>query len=296
MAALSALDLVTTPVPLLGSLGLTVDVGVSGDDPLAERHADEVFRLLLSLHADGRLVERLELDPVGPGQRRLVPVSALAAERGIDGDGLAVVHRVPTSVAPFGSDPDVEVAAELVEQYDMYRAMVQLSMPGCGAGGVIYETPPRLNVTAGRSRPATALMFTSKVVLGPGVRTVVVALNHSLEPAWSTAVPVRAELLDAAGATVGRGEVTVPPFGVSVLEVRDLLDGPAPTTWQNFSMAAWSTGGALVFLVVQLGDSHVAVEHTHPPQAYLLPDAQAVRYRIKDEAIAAWDRRFEAAR
>lgn len=299
MPLLTALDLISTPVPVLAGRDLHTVVGVSGDDPLVLRHASETFRVLVSVYdTDGCLADRIELDPVGPGQRRLIDVSELLAPRGFDADVLAVVHRVPVSIAPPGTDPTIDVPAESAPSYEMYRSLVQLGVPGGGRGGVIYETPPRMNDNRGRTRPATALMFTSKVAIGARTTTLICALNPSLDPAYRSVAPLRMQLFRADGTLAGQHETSVGPFGVATVDAAEVLRDPAARHedgWRNHSVTAWSSAAALVFLVITLADGQVAVEHTHPPQAYLLPDEEPKRFAIKNAAIAAWDRRFEAS-
>lgn len=293
MAPRTALDLISTPVPVLNRTGLVTSVGLSGDDPLAERHHSETFRVIISIHGtDGSLTARRELDPIGVHERQRIDLSAIAHEVVGDEDVLAFVHRVPISVCPIGSDPSAPLGGDASpDDYEMYRTMVQFARGGAH-GGVIYETPPGLNDRRGRPGRGTALMFTSKILHGPSDRTLVCAINGSIDPAYTASVPLRMVVFDANGDAIATDEREIAAFTVSVLDMHEVVGDRS--AGRNLSAVAWSSAGALIFLVIEDAENHVAVEHTHPPQAYLLADDPATRFRLKNEAIAAWDRRFAA--
>lgn len=286
----SLLDLISTPVPVLGSMGLRTDVGLSGDDPLSERHTDERYEVQVSVFdPEGRFCERIDVGHVGPGDRRMIAVSDLVAPHVGDGDALAVVHRVPTSAATRALEPSA---------FHLYRSMVQLSRPGAGAGSVIYETPPGLNDRR-RGRMSTALMFSSKVLVGGGADTSVCVLHHSIDPDYSRSARLRLRVHDDTGVSLATEEREIGPFRVEVIDVRSLLAraGHDTARARTCSVIGWSRDAALVFLFVQTSaGGGVAVEHSHPPQTYLLPEDISRRFTIKDAAITAWDDAFESER
>jgi hypothetical protein len=294
-SGLTALDLISTPVPVLPERGLVTHVGLSGDDPLATRFGDERFEVLLtSYDSDGRWVGRQSLGEVGPRERRWYDVSSLAGPVGSRANRLAVVHRVPRSICPEDADPSLaEVGAIDQETYALYRAVVQLSIPGGPNGSVVYETPPRLNDSRRGPRRSTALMFSSKVRVAPGASSSVCIVHHSLDPAHGVAARVRMLVFDEDGAVLARDERIVRPFTVELTPVAKLVDPELATRAR--SVVAWSKDAALLFLLIQqnVDPPAVSLEHTHPPQTYLLPSDLAVRYRIKAAAIDRWDTRWE---
>lgn len=282
----AALDLISAPVPLLHTTDVTTQVGLSGDDPLARGRVEDRFRVLVSFYdAAGGLEERRELEPIGPGERRFEDLSAMAPPACRDADVLAVVHRIPMSVLPSG-DPTTDVAASPGE-YELYRTMLQVTRHG-GSGSVIYETPPGLNA----GRRSDALMFTSMGVTGPANDTEICVLHHSVDPGYDRTAAVELRVFDPAGREVADGRLELGPFRVARASVADLVGGRADDV-RTWSVVAWSADAALIFLALQRNDAcgSIAVEHTHPPQAYLLPAEMPRRSSLKSAAIAAWSRR-----
>ena len=90
------LNLISTPVPVLNSLGLELSVGLSSEDPVVGRRPSEPYRAYLSVYSpEGKWLNRCDLSEIPPNRRRLFPLSALTRELVPAGDHLVVVHRVP---------------------------------------------------------------------------------------------------------------------------------------------------------------------------------------------------------
>lgn len=283
----SALDLITTPVGVLNGFGLETRVGLSGEDPLAVRRQGEGFRLLLSWYdPEGRAAGREELPPLAPGERRLLDLGTLARARFGAADVLAVVHRVPLGLCPEG-DPAAMPAPDDHGDFDLFRTMVEYGWPDGGRGGVIYEMPPRFNAGP---RPASTLVFSSKLAFGAATETVLCLLNYSLDPEWRRAVSLPLRIHDSAGALRTERTVTALPFRPTLIPLRDLV---GPGTFATYSLVGWSRDGSVVPLFLQLNRQRrsIAVEHSHPPQSYLLTVDPAERFRIKERAVAQWEAR-----
>lgn len=95
------LNLISTPVPVLNSLGLELSVGLSSEDPVVGRRLSEPYRAYLSVYSpEGKWLNRCDLGEIPPNRRRLFPLSALTRELVPAGDHLVVVHRVPARLVP----------------------------------------------------------------------------------------------------------------------------------------------------------------------------------------------------
>ena len=295
----TALDLITTPVAVLNATALATRAGISGDDPLCERMVGERFRVFLSLFSpDGIFAERIELDPVGPGERRMLDLSVLMRERYGDRNALAVVHRVPFSLCPHGIDPQTVEMAPSGEDFDLLRVMVEYGFPGGGKGAVIYETPPGIN--GPRRSAQSALILSSKIAISRGQNTTMLLINMSESPAYRESVTVRARLFASDGRAVTAREATVAPFSFAMISLRDWIAQAGDVITEEiatFSVVAWSRQGALIPLFLQTHEElrSVSIEHSNPPQVYVLPMTQAERFRIKNEAVAAWDKTWDQA-
>ncbi|MBM3741095.1 MAG: hypothetical protein FJW39_35620, partial [Acidobacteria bacterium] len=274
------LNLISTPIPVLNSLGLDLSVGLSSDDPVVGRHPSEVYRAYLTIYSpEGRRLDRVVLGDIPPRRRRLFDISGLT-RRVVSGcDHLVVVHRVPARLADQTVSLDDPVEMEEPD-YSLFRSLIQYAYPGRGNGSVIYETPPRLNMQRPGGSPSTTLTFTSKIVLSSSVRTYVVPIHYSMNPAYAAEGHYRYVLLDAAGRQVLDQTVAMPAFTVRALDLAAALpsDRLQPEACTNdelacFSFVAWCADAALAPLVLNVASDlgGVSVEHTHPAQAFLMP-------------------------
>jgi hypothetical protein len=300
------LNLISTPVPVLNTLGLDTRVGLSSDDPVGGRRPSEAFAVYLTIYgADGRRLERVELGEVPPHRRRMFDISAVTRTRVAKDDHLTVVHRVPRRLLGAHATPDdlVELTPEEAE-FSMYRSLIEYSLPGGGDGSVIYETPPGLNVRRPGRPASTTLTFTSKIALSEAVSTYVVVVNYSMDASYRTGAAWTFALFGSSGQPVGSGRLGVGPFQVAVVDVRahlvpgTLAERPrAVDELACFGFVGYSDAAALIPLVVQVAPSlgGVAVEHTHPAQAYTVPARAEQTGVLKMRALAAWKARLGEA-
>jgi len=292
------LNLISTPVPVLNSLGLELSVGLSSDDPVVGRSPAEPYLAFLTVHSpEGKWLERRLLGEIPPRRRRLFALSALTRELVPSGDHLVVVHRVPVRLAQQVSSIDTPLEMDHEPDYSMWRSLIQYAYPGKGNGSVIYETPPRLNVRKPGAPPSTTLTFSSKISLSQGVKTYVVPIHASMDPRYSAACRYHYFVFDQTGRQVLNRSVTMPAFTVRALDLgaeispdairqaTDPEDGLA-----TFTFIAYSDDAALAPLILNVapGLGGVSVEHTHPAQAFLMPFNEKDKHRLKAAAIAAW--------
>jgi len=292
------LNLISTPVPVLNSLGLELNVGLSSDDPVVGRRPSEPFMAYLSLYGpDGKWLDRKELGEIPPNRRRIFPISELARQFVPSEDHLVVVHRIPASLAAQVRSVDEPLEMEQEPDYSMWRSLIQYSYPGRGNGSVIYETPPRLNVRKPGAPPSTTLTFTSKIVLSSIVQTYVVPIHYSMDFRYAASCRYRYFVFDPSGRQVLDRTVTMPAFTIKALDLgreiapeiirqaTDPADGLA-----TFTFVAYSDDAALAPLIINAMPSlgGITVEHTHPAQAFLMPFNNNDKNRLKAAAIAAW--------
>ena len=296
----TALDLISTPIAILNATALQTRAGISGDDPLCERMIGERFRVLISFFdPTGIFAERVELEPIGPGERRLVDLSGLARERFGAQNALAIVHRVPFSVCPPGQEPDkTEISGNPHDNFDLLRVMVEYGYAGRGKGAVIYETPPGIN--GARRKAQSALILSSKIAVSQQQNTSMLLINMSEDLSYRGRVTARARVFSADGQEAVAREIEVAPFSFVLLSMRDWLletGRPVGDDLETYSVVAWSREGALIPLFLQTHErtGSVSIEHSNPPQVYLLPVTQAERFRIKNEAVAHWDKYWRAS-
>ena len=298
------IDLITTPVAVLGDLGVTTKLGLSADDPLGMRNRDEHYRVLVTLYdPGGRFAERVELDPLHPGERRLVDLGEIAGNRFGGEKHLAVVHRVPVSLCPVGEDP-TEMAPARHGDFAMYRSMIQYGYPGGGHGGVIYETPPALNASAGGGKTSGTLTFTSKIATAPAVDTTLILVHYSVDPDYARDAGYRFRIHDGGGRLCAEREIRVAPFTVAAVSIGEALAAEATGAEDGgngarlrpalHSLVGWSKEASflVLFLQTRRDSGFVAVEHAHPPQTYLLPREPETQRKVKSDAIGIWDQSF----
>lgn len=291
---ISPLNLISAPVPVLNTLGLNLRVGLSSEDPIVGRHPSETYEAYLSIFSpEGLLVERKHLGQILPERRRYFDISSLTRDLMPQVDHLCVVHRIPARLVSQLSSVDQEIDLPIDPDYSFFRTLIEYSYPQGGNGSLIYETTPRLN--AGRS--SNTLSFTCQVVLSEHLNSDVILINYSTDPSYSRIADYGFGVFSVAGEEMARGVVTVGPFGIRVLDVAQLipehliaretdpLDGLAA-----FTFVGYSNDAALLMMIVNAAPSSgsVAVEHTHPPQTYLLPFDLGQKLTVKSDAQDAW--------
>lgn len=294
----SLLHLISTPVPVLNSLGLETSIGLSSEDPMGGRRPSEGYQAYLSVYSpDGKFFKRLSLGEIPPHRRRLVKISELTRPH-FQEDHLTVMHRIPSRFLDLGHSPEDEV--ELTEEeanYLMFRGFVQYSYPGGGNGSVIYETPHALNARVpGRPIPST-LTFTSQAVLSQSVEACFVLIYYSVNPAYDVIADYRYSFTAPTGEIVAAGARKLRPFTVERISAKEAI--PAGLLREHtdpadglacFGFVGYTTDGIVMPIILSLDPQRraVAVEHTHPPQSYTIPARPEDKYKWKGRAIAKW--------
>ena len=295
---LSLLHLISTPVPVLNSLGVETSIGLSSEDPMGGRRPSESYQAYLSIYSpDGRFFKRLSLGEILPRRRKLVKISDLTRPY-FKEDHLTVMHRIPSRLLLEGRAP--EDAVELTEEeadYVMFRGFVQYSYPGGGNGSVIYETPQGLNArTPGRPIPST-LTFTAQAVLSRSVNACFVLIYYSVNPDYDVVADYRYSFFAPTGKIIAGGTRKLQPFTVQVIDAKEVIP---PGLLQEhadpadglacFGFTGYTTDGIVMPIILSVDPERraVAVEHTHPPQSYTIPARSEDKYKWKGRAISKW--------
>jgi hypothetical protein len=265
---LGPLHLASTPIAVMAKYGLATYAGLSGDDPGQTRHKDVSYSVVLSAFASSRLLGRRELQTIGPHEHVFISVDQRLEELGWGDASLCILHRVPSQYMADGiikssGDPGRK------PDYSMYRTVVQYGVPNGGMGGLVYETPPNLNVTG---RKPHFLSFTNKVYLSESVDSFLVFLNYSVSADYSHETEARLAFHDTDGRKAGTASVRVPPYDFACLRVNDVLKSTRDPGF--FSVSASSVTSSLIPLsiLVSRRNGGVSVEHSHPPQEYWMAD------------------------
>lgn len=303
---ISPLNLISTPVAVLNTLGLNLRVGLSSEDPMVVRHPSEAYEAYLSIYSpEGLLIERTHLGDIPPERRRFFDVSSLTRKLVPELDHLTVVHRIPSRLLTGLSSVEDEIELEKQPDYSMFRSLVEYSFPGAGNGGVIYETPPRLNARGSDRGPSNTFTFTCQVVLSEVINSYLVLINYSENPDYSAMATYNYALHSVSGDTVWSDSVTVGPFGVTVLDLARIIPESLVSAEKDpqdglstFGFVGYCDDAALLVLVVNSTPSlgAVALEHTHPPQGYLLPWYPGYRDVAKADARKSWKSIMDAGR
>ena len=295
---ISLLDLITTPVPVLNTLGLRTRVGLSSEDPMVLRHPSEEYQAYLTVYSpEGVLLGRSHLGDIPPNRRQFFDVSAACQELVPSGDHLAVVHRVPSKLLEQVSSVDQPVEVERAPDYFGYRSCVEYSYPGGANGSLIYETPPMLNVPRQGRPPSDSLSFSSKTVLSESVDTYVVLIHYSMEPSYSAICEYHYSFFTPTGELAATGDLRLAPFSIQIIDVaqvvpqalfqqhRDPSDGLAPFTFVGYTDQA---AVIPLFFNASRTMGAISVEHANPAQEYLIPASFNDRRSVKSRAVAQW--------
>jgi hypothetical protein len=265
---LGPLHLASTPIAVMAKFGLATYAGLSGDDPGRTRHRDVSYSVVLSAFARSRLLGRRELQTIGPHEHVFLSVDQRLEEFGWRDASLCILHRVPSQ---YMADGIIRSSGDPARRpdYSMYRTVVQYGVPNGGMGGLVYETPPNLNVTG---RKPHFLSFTNKVYLSEGVDSYLVFLNYSVSADYSHETEARLAFHDTDGRKVAAASVQVPAYDFACLRVNDVLMSARDPGF--FSVSASSVTSSLIPLsiLVSRRNGGVSVEHSHPPQEYWMAD------------------------
>lgn len=292
------LNLISTPVPVLNSLGLETSVGLSSEDPVGGRHPSETYQGYLTIYSpEGTFVDRLLLGEIPPHRRRLFRVSRLLQNYFPQRDHLVVVHRIPQRFLSAGRLPEDTVELSPVEgDYGMFRTLVQYSFPGGANGSVIYETPSGLNTRRPGRPPSNTLTFTSKILLSKTVNSYLALLYYSVDPAFDLTARYQFHLFAEEGQRVASGLREFRPFTVQLIDSKETIPIDPVDRLACFSFVGYSSDGILIPLILNLdtdkGREAVAVEHTHPAQSYTYPFRPQDKQKLKVRAVQQWKALF----
>ena len=248
-------------------------------------------------------MERIELGEIPANRRRLFDVTDIARQLVPGQDHLAVVHRVPVNLLSQVSGIESDIELPDVPDYQLYRSMLEYSYPDGGNGGVIYETPPGLNSQLPGHSKSNTLTFTCQIAISATVETHVVLVHHSVNPSYSNIANFSFGLFSTSGERVATKNIALGPFAVKSVDIASIIPDDVikqdadPLDGQSVYTFIGACEDAVVLpLFVNAAPiiGAVGVEHTHPPQAYLLPSDLALKQRVKSEASSVWKSLFSA--
>lgn len=267
------LYLITTPIAVLPSLGMDVSVGVSGDDPMGNRAHTDSYELTCSLYKpDGSFIGRpcLGTGRIEAGERQLHSMSDISQKMKLDGDHLAVVHRIPRDYTT-------------PRDYTLFRTCVQYQRTdSTNFGRVIYESPPSLNVAKPGKRPSSTLTHTNTILGGKGYANYLVLLHYSMDAAYASHASYHYAVFDQHGERIDKRTVEIGPFQVRAVALPE---------WTNLcTLVGWCDSAALIVLVLTLHrpTNSVTLEHTHPAQSLTMCHQDAQRNEMKQAALEGW--------
>ena len=291
---LSLLNLISTPLPVLNSLGLNPRVGLSSEDPMVTRHPSEPYDAYLSIYSpEGVFLERTHLGVIPPHRRRFFDITGITRRLVPHENHLSVVHRVPSRLLAQVSDVAEEIDLPTEPDYSFFRSLVEFSFPQGGNGSIIYETTPRMNAAPS----SNTLTFTNQIVVSPDMNSYLVLINYSVDPSYSRIGEFFFGVHCISGQLAVADTVRVGPFGIGVLDMKQVIpeavierEMDPQDGLSSFTIAGGSDGAALMNMVVNAAadQSAVAIEHTHPPQTYLLPRDPTLQRQVKTQARSQW--------
>ena len=294
----SPLNLISTPAPVLNSLGLDLKFGLSSEDPMVGRHPSEPYEAYLSIYSpEGLLSERLHLGHIPANRRRMFDITEITRKSINHLDHLTVVHRIPSRLVSQSSNIEDAIEMDQPPDYSFFRSVVEYSYPSGGNGSVIYETPSGLNIGSSAQKSSNTLVFTCQTVISNVSDTFVILSNYSMDPDYSTMANFKYTLYTLAGEQAVVGSVAIAPFSTKILDIaglvpegvaekeRDPLDGLSAFTFVGYSEDA---SIPVFFINASPSLGAVTVEHTHPPQSYLFPFDVGYQRRAKADARSSW--------
>lgn len=295
---ISLLNLISTPVPVLNTIGLNLRVGLSSEDPMVGRYPSEPYEAYLSVYSpEGVFLEREHLGEIPANRRRFFGISAITRRLVPQLDHLAVVHRIPSRLLAQVSSVEDEIEIPKEPDYSLFRSLIEYSFPGGGNGSVIYETPPRLNMGTSGPKSSNTLTFTCQTVLSELVNTYVVLIHYSVNPFYADIATYNLGLYSLSGELVVSDRVTIGPFATKILDMARVIPERAVRSARDpqdglstFTFVGYSDDAAILVMAVNVAPDlgAVAVEHTHPPQAYVLPLVASYQRGVKANAQRMW--------
>lgn len=274
---LGYLHLASTPVALMAQYGLKTTIGLSGDDPGATRNKTVRFSVIISAYGHSKLIGRVKIAEIGPKEHRFFSLDdELEKLDWLAKTTLCIVHRVPVDL--LGNSLDANESKVSHAAYTMYRTVVQYESALGGKGSVIYETPPNFNM---RKTPHF-LTFSNKIYLNDDTKCRLIFLNYSVRPDYDQEAEVQIEFCNAAGENIARKKVIANPLDFHCVDIDDVL-ADCNETFVSFSASSVTSALIPISVIVSKNNGGVSVEHSHPPQEYLMAD-WAVTGKIKIEA------------
>lgn len=302
---ISLLNLISTPVPVLNTLGLNLRVGLSSEDPKVLLPSEPYDAYLSIYSPEGILLDRPHLGQIPPNRRKFFEISPVTRKLVANLDHLTVVHRVPSRLLSQGTNVEDEVELANEADYFLFRSLIEYSFPHGGNGSLIYETPPGLNRGTEGHRSSNTLTFTCQTVLSPVVNTCLILVHYSASPGYSRIASYEYALFSASGERVLSDQVQIGPFSIKVLDLAKIIPPEVVARERDprdglcaFTFVGTSGDAALLVLAVNTAPSlgGVAVEHTHPSQSYLFPSDAGYQRKTKADAQNAWRQIFSSDR
>jgi len=260
------LNISSTPVAILSNIGLKTSVGVSSDDPKKERHLTLEMHVILSLYSNSKLISRKVIDTLKPNSHKFYSIDQEIEKLKLsDSADFCVLHRIPTNLMSSNEIPEF-VDVEESPDFDMYRMVVQYTSTELNKGSVIYETPPNFNQNQNRGN---FLTFSNKIYLTDNVKNNLVFINYSTNRNFDSTANVKLSIYNSHGLNLQNESFKIRPFSFSSIDVNALK---LKTKEQFLTFTAVAEGLSLIPLSVSLCtiNGGVSVEHSHPPQAYIM--------------------------
>lgn len=277
-----ALHLASTPIAVMANYGLSTYVGLSSDDPTNIRNKGTQFSIIISAYGNSKLIGRAKMAELKPNEHRFFCLDKELEKLGWQHDTrLCVIHRVPSNLIDKDKIKQKEVSAK--HDYSMYRTVVQYRYSDKGMGGLIYETPPNFN-KAGRK--PHFLSFSNKLYLDNRVENYLIFINYSISPEYSQAANVKLHFNRPDGKQLVEQVINVKPFDYYCLHVNNLVEVSDGSKFLSYNAASTSSALIPLSILVNSDNGGVSVEHSHPPQEYLMTDWPLIS-KIKLEAAKA---------
>jgi hypothetical protein len=274
-----ALHLVSTPIAVMADYGLSTYVGLSSDDPINTRNKDTQFSVIISAFANSKLIGRAKIAELKPNEHRFFSLDKELEKLGWHHNArLCVVHRLPSSLIENGKIKQKSEGEKY--DYSMYRTVVQYRCSDKGMGGLIYETPPNFNRVGGKPH---FLSFSNKLYLDKQVENYLVFINYSVSSEYSQDANVKLHFYSPDGKQLIDETINVKSFDYYCLQVNDLVKISEGSKFLSYSAAGTSSALIPLSILVNSKNGGVSVEHSHPPQEYLLTDWPLIS-KIKLEA------------
>ena len=291
-ASSSLMNLSSTPIAVLAHLGLKTYAGISGDDPSGIRNIGQEFQLLISVYHESKLHCIANLGLIGLGKREFICIDEVLKELNFESftPTLVVIHRIPTQYFKNGKLATVDKGIKL-DDYYMYRIVVQYENDNKGMASVTYETPPRMNIK--NNGEASFLSFSNMLFRQNLSDNYLIFINYSMNFKYDKSCTLYVNLYDEKGIAFKSFEKLIEPFSSSTLNISEWIHNNHES--QGFSYVAASQDAILLplALILNRGNGGISLEHTHPPQEYLYTSwnvsneikSRAVGYYSKSHAV-----------